>query len=176
MIFSDNPIGSAERGLVYEQSQLLADRFNTIAQDLDSLTRDLTNEISATVTDVNTLAQEIARLNYEITKIESSGTANDLRDQRNALIDELSKLINVDIIQEGDGDLLINVGNGAPLVNGVNSYSLSMDEGRVVWQGSSGYEMDITDDISGGKLCGWLDIRDQTIPKYRSEIDELPRR
>ncbi len=170
---ADNPIGSAERGLVYEQAQLLADRFNTIAEDLDSLTQDLTNEISSTVADVNTLAEEIARLNYEIKKIESSGTANDLRDQRNALIDELAQLVNVDIIQEGDGDLIINVANGAPLVNGINAYSLSMDQGQVMWQGSSGYEMDITDDISGGKLCGWLDIRDQTIPKYRAEIDEL---
>ncbi len=170
---ADNPIGSAERGLVYEQAQLLADRFNTIAEDLDSLAQDLTNEISSTVADVNTLAEEIARLNYEIKKIESSGTANDLRDQRNALIDELAQLVNVDIIQEGDGDLIINVANGAPLVNGINAYSLSMDQGQVMWQGSSGYEMDITDDISGGKLCGWLDIRDQTIPKYRAEIDEL---
>ncbi|MCG8687088.1 MAG: flagellar hook-associated protein FlgK, partial [Desulfobacterales bacterium] len=170
---ADNPLGSAERGLIYEQANLLSDRFNTIATDLDNLAQDLTNEITSTVDDVNTLAMEIAQLNYDIKRMESSGTANDLRDQRNGLIDELAQLVNVDIIQEGDGDLIINVANGAPLVNGIDYYSLAMDEGQVMWQGSSGYQMDITDDISGGKLSGWLDIRDQSIPKYSSEIDEL---
>ncbi len=171
---ADNPLGSAERNLVYEQGNLLAERFNTIGTELDELANDLTNEISTGVNDINILAQEIANLNKEIINLEgNTATANDLRDQRNALIDELGELIDVDVITGEDGDVIINVANGAPLVNGVNYYSLVMDEGQVMWVGSTGYRLNITDDISGGKLAGWLNIRDETIPKYRAEIDEL---
>ena len=43
----------------------------------------------------------------------------------------------------------------------------------MAWQGSYGSTYDITDEISGGKLAGWLEIRDEVIPKYQAELSEL---
>ncbi|MEH0019913.1 MAG: flagellar hook-associated protein FlgK [Desulfobacter sp.] len=168
---ADNPLGTAERVLIYETGNQLADRFNTIGNDLDELLIELTSEIQAAIVDINAYTQQIAELNVEILSSEATGTANDLRDQRNALIDDLGKLINLDVISQDDGSLLINAANGATLVNGANNYELVLEEGAVMWQGSSSY--DITADITGGKLSGWLDMRDEIIPEYQAEVNEL---
>ncbi len=168
---ADNPLGTAERVLIYEAGKQLAERFNAIGTDLDDLTTELTSEIQASITDINSYTGQIAELNLQILSAEVSGTANDLRDQRNALVDDLGQLINVDVISRDDGSIIVNVANGATLVNGPNSHELTMDEGSVMWQGSSSY--DITEDISGGKLAGWLDMRDTIIPEYQAEVNEL---
>ncbi len=172
---SDNPLGVSERVQIYEKGVKLAERFNSLRTDLDKVAKDITYEVESSLTDINALSSQIADLNREILGLEGNRTANDLRDQRNRLVDELGELINVDVITQGDGSLVINGANGSTLVNGTNSYSLSMKDGQVMWQGSFGANYDITDSISGGKLGGWLEIRDEVIPKYRSQIDELSR-
>ncbi|MBU2629855.1 MAG: flagellar hook-associated protein FlgK, partial [Proteobacteria bacterium] len=172
---SDNPLGVSERVQIYEKGIKLAERFNSLSSDLDRVSLDITYEIDSTLTSINSLTEQIADLNREILGLESSRTANDLRDQRSSLVDQLGELINVDVITQGNGSLIINGANGSTLVNGVDSYNLTMKSQRVMWQGSFGSTFDITDDISGGKLGGWLEIRDEVIPKYRSQIDELSR-
>ncbi len=172
---SDNPLGSSERVQVYEKGIKLAERFNDVSQDLDQVSTDITSEISSTVISINAITSQIADLNREIIGQELNRTANDLRDHRNGLIDELGKLINLDIITQSSGAIIVNAANGATIVNGVDSYNLSVNGGEVFWQGSYGSTREISDDISGGKLSGWLDIRDEIIPKYRGQIDELSR-
>lgn len=172
---TDNPLGVSERVQLYEQGGKLAEQFNFLNNDLSDTVSDLTYEIESSLTQINALADQIADLNREILGLEGNRTANDLRDQRNALVDELGGLINVDVITQGDGSLILNGGNGSTLVNGTSSYSLSMENGQVMWQGSFGSGFDITDDISGGKIAGWLEIRDEVVPKYQAQVDELSR-
>jgi flagellar hook-associated protein 1 FlgK len=172
---SDNPLGVSERVQIYEKGVKLSEQFNSVRSDLDKVSRDITHEIDATLTRINSLSSQIADLNREILGLEANRTANDLRDQRNGLIDQLGELINVDVITQGNGSLIINGANGSTLVNGVDHYSLTMKSQQVMWQGSFGTTFDITDDIKGGKLAGWLEIRDEVVPKYRAQMDELSR-
>lgn len=172
---SDNPLGVSERVQVYEKGVKLGERFNELRSDLDQVIYDINSEIGSALSQVNGLAEQIAELSQQILGVETSRTANDLRDQRLRLVDELGEIINVDVITQGNGSLIINAANGSTIVNGVDAYSLTMSEGRVLWEGSYGTTYDITDDISGGKLGGWLEIRDEVVPKYRSQLDELAR-
>ncbi|MFH2093681.1 MAG: flagellar hook-associated protein FlgK [Pseudomonadota bacterium] len=172
---SDNPLGVSERVQIYEKGIKMAERFNSMGSDLDQVSVDITSEIESTLSDINALSRQIADLNREILGLESGNTANDLRDQRGRLLDELGERINIDIITQGNGSLIINAANGSTLVNGVDNYSLTLTNKQVMWQGSFGTTFDITDDISGGKLGGWLEIRDEVIPKYRAQIDEVSR-
>ena len=172
---SNNPMGVSERDQIYEKGHKLAERFNALGSDIDQISSDITTDINSTLTQINSLAAQIGDINREIQGLEANRTANDLRDQRNSLIDQLGKLINVDVITQGNGSVIINAGNGSTLVNGVDHYDLSMKTDRIMWQGSFGETFDITDDITGGKLGGWLDIRDGVIPKYRAQADELAR-
>ncbi|OGR20680.1 MAG: flagellar hook-associated protein FlgK [Desulfobacula sp. RIFOXYA12_FULL_46_16] len=168
---SNNPLGSSERVAVYEKGSNYADRLNKADADLSQLTVDLNNEITAALDQVNSISSQIAALNRQITGLEANRSANDLRDMRTALLNQLGTLINVDTFEQTNGSIVVNVANGSTLVNGVDHYELSMDGERVMWQGSYGTDLDITDKISGGKLAGWLDVRDEIIPKFSNELD-----
>lgn len=172
---SDNPGGSSERVAVYEKGKKLSTKFNTVHSDLDAVEKDITNEISSTVTRINSLTSRIADMNQEILSMEINRTANDQRDKRNAMVDELGKLINIDVFEQGNGAAIVNAANGNTIVSGVDTNKLSMNEDRVMWQGSQGNSLDISDNITGGRLAGWLEIRDEVIPKYQSEINALSR-
>lgn len=171
---SNNPSGSAQQTIVYESGVSLTQDINSIDSQLGQLSDDLDLEIQAGVDLINELTSQIASLNQAIIAAESSGNnANDLMDLRNGLVDDLGQLMDIDVITKADSSLLINTGNGLPLVSDGTAYQLDMEENRICWNGVSGTCVDITDDISGGQLGGWLELRDAVIPETRAELDEL---
>jgi len=170
---ADNPLGSSERVAVYESGANLADRLNTANTDLNNMMTDVGGEIQVAIEQINSYTSQIAALNVEITGLEASSPANDLRDQRNALLDDLGTLIDIDTFEQPNGSLIVNTTNGLTLVNGVDNYELSESNDRIMWQGSYGAQTDITDSISGGKIAGWLELRDEIIPKFLDEVNVL---
>ena len=169
----NNPSGETEQNAVYDAGIALTERMNTIYETLSDLTDDLNSEISSAVTEVNSISDQIAALNIAIITAESTGgNANDLADERNALVDDLGERIDIDITVKEDGTYLITT-SGLPLVEDAISYDLSMKEEGVHWTGNSGNTYEITDDISGGSIAGWLEVRDAVIPETQAEFDEL---
>ena len=76
----------------------ITEYFNNISGNLQAEQSDLNDEIKTTTDSVNSIAEEIATLNQQINTVEMTGTnANDLRDKRDKLVDDLSKLVNVDV-------------------------------------------------------------------------------
>ncbi|WP_462271519.1 flagellar hook-associated protein FlgK, partial [Desulfobacter sp.] len=170
---SNNPSGQTEQNAVYDAGLALTDRINAIEAALSDLTEDLDSEISSAVTEVNSLSEQIAGLNLGIINAESTGgNANDLADERNALVSDLGERLDIDLIVKEDGSYLINT-CGLPLVEDGISYDLNLDQGSVYWTGKSGNTYDITDDIPGGAIAGWLEVRDVVIPETQAEFDEL---
>lgn len=170
---SNNPSGRTEQNAVYHAGLALTKRINAIQEALSDLNTGLNSKISAAVTEVNSISKQIAALNLGIINAESTGgNANDLKDKRNGLVDDLGKRINIDITVKEDGTYLI-LSNGLPLVEDGISYDLSMKQESVYWTGKSGNAYDITDDISGGAIAGCLEVRDVVIPETRAEFDEL---
>nr|WP_321399655.1 flagellar hook-associated protein FlgK [uncultured Desulfobacter sp.] len=170
---SNNPSGETEQNAVYDAGLNLTERINAIEDGLSDLTNDMNGEISSAITEVNSISEQIAELNLAIISAESSGgNANDLEDRRNGLVDDLGERIDIDITVKEDGSYLI-LSNGLPLVEDGISYDLSIKQGSVYWTGKSGNTYDITDDISGGAIAGWLEIRDAVIPQTQAEFDEL---
>ena len=136
---------------------------------------DANNEIKDTVDHINTLAQNITSLNKQINQIEACyGDANDLRDQRNALVDNLSKYINISTnetpIANGLTSFQITV-NGQSLVNNYDYKTLEVvartqkrnasdAEGLYDIQWSDDDPFDIYSSSLGGQLKALVDIRD----------------
>ncbi|MEE4364894.1 MAG: flagellar hook-associated protein FlgK, partial [Desulfotignum sp.] len=172
---SDNPQGSSERVAVFESGAKLASRLETSVLDMDGLLIDINADIRGAVQQVNELTKKIADLNQDVLSAEIYRTANDQRDQRNALVKELGQIIDIKTIQQGNGALIVSAANGYSLVNGVDTYSLGMSDDRVVWQGSAGSRQDITDKIGTGRIGGLLEMRDAIVPKYQAEVNELAR-
>ena len=85
---------------VITQANSLTEMVQHHAQTLHRQQRDLNREVSDTVTTINSLGSQISSLNSQIHIFERDGSnANDLRDQRALLIDELSKLVNVQVVE-----------------------------------------------------------------------------
>jgi flagellar hook-associated protein 1 FlgK len=170
---SNNPTGASERILLYEQSSLITEQFNTLASDLTQIETDLTNAVNTGLETINDLTNQIAQLNDQVVGMEASGTANDFRDKRNALVSQLNEYLDIKSFEQSNGSLTIVSAKGSTLVQGNSNYELEMNGERVVWENSGGSDVDITDYISNGKLGGWLDTRDEVVAKYQLDLDAL---
>jgi flagellar hook-associated protein 1 FlgK len=114
---SKEPDSLTVRALVRQRGEALVHHANHLASQLDKLQQDLNTEIRVRIDEVNEITREIAKLNIEIMKNEASGDiANDYRDRRNLLVDNLSKLLDCQVYENPDGQLEITVG-GYYLVN-----------------------------------------------------------
>jgi len=176
---ANNPEGHTERQVLVAESEIMAETFNKISSDLNQQQNDIDSSIEGAVIEINTIAGQISDLNIKISDIEKSGqSANDLRDERDLLLKELSSMIDISSFEGDDGQVTVLVGNGRPLVQPPYSLSLSTVTNAsghedVVWVDRDGNSVDITNDISGGKLKGWLEVRDVKIEDYKTRLDDL---
>ena len=91
---ANSPADSAVRANLIEAGKSLADAFQNGVQGLTQQKQDLDKQVGLTVTSVNDYAQQIADLNKQISMVETGGMkANDLRDQRDLVLDKLSSLV-----------------------------------------------------------------------------------
>jgi flagellar hook-associated protein 1 len=174
----NNPAGHVERTTLLSAGQYLASTFNQLSRNITNAQRDINASVIHVVDDVNQIAKQIAELNRKITQVEVTGhNANDYQDQRDQLVFNLSKLIDIDSFEDGNGNVTIMVGQGKPLVEGTFTWSLSTqnNDGRqdVYWNDSSAAPHDITTRIVSGELKGWIDARDVVIDSYMVRLDAL---
>ncbi|MBW2030277.1 MAG: flagellar hook-associated protein FlgK [Deltaproteobacteria bacterium] len=173
---SNNPSGAPERIAILEHSKLLSRRLLDLDAELTRIQEDLTSSISAGVVRINEITSHIATLNRLIVEMGGSRSVNDIMDQRNTLVSELSGYMDIKTFEQENGSITIISARGCILVQGNSSYDLQMggsNGDRVQWQGSNGSTVDITNYISGGRLSGWLDMRDEILTKYMLDLDAM---
>lgn len=174
---ANNPSGHTERQILLGAGETLAYNFQQTYNDLAAIRTELDNNISQAVSQVNVKADQIADLNQKIVQIESKGdNANDYRDKRDLALKELSLMIDITASEEDNGSVTVTLGDGNKLVEGSTAPDLSTMTNAsgfrdVVW--ASAPAVSINSDISGGKLKGWLEVRDVTIPEYTSNLTDL---
>jgi flagellar hook-associated protein 1 len=175
---SNNPSGVAERTSLVSAGQYLATTFNQTYNNLQDLQGDIDTHVTNIVGDANDMVAQIAELNRKVSQVEVTGhNANDFRDERDQLVFNLSKLIDIQSFEDGNGNVNVMVGNGKPLVDGTATWDLSTaDNGGVqdvFWNASDGTNVDITSQLSSGELKGWIYSRDDAIGGYLSQLDTL---
>lgn len=176
---SNNPSGHTERVSLVSQAQFLTSAFSKTAADLERQQVDLDAVVRGGVDDINRLAAEIADLNQKIGEIETgTQNANDLRDSRDVRVSQLAEFIDINAFEDGQGRISISVGNGRPLVDNSRAWSLGTMPNaaghlNVTWIDANNTPADITASIQGGRLKGWLAVRDAAIPDYRARLDEM---
>jgi len=170
----NNPESGAARANLREQTKTLCEVLNSLYLTLKNLQTNIDHEITSEVEHLNDLTQQIASLNREIEKVELGGseTANDLRDRRDYLADELSELMNFGYKEMDDSTLRISI-FGQLLVSKSKVAELMTEGGEtgyldVRWQ-ETGEDVVITD----GKLKGLIYARDQIIPEFLDYLDNL---
>ncbi|HKN86375.1 MAG TPA: flagellar hook-associated protein FlgK [Nitrospiraceae bacterium] len=175
-----DPSNVTSRSVLLSNAQTIVDRFHQADSTLTTQRQSLDQEIGQTITTVNNLSQLVADLNDKISQAELSGQqANDLRDQRQRLVNNLGEQVGVTTLEDAHGQVSIFTGNGQTLVNGNRAYAVTgvPNAGNsglldIQYQGS-GTPVNITSVVSGGRLKGLLDARDHTIPDVLTKLDTL---
>ncbi len=174
---ANSPSDEAVRTNVIEQGKAVAEAFRRLDTQLTTLQRDLDQQVQLTVTDVNNLASQIAAVNQQIARVETAGLrANDLRDQRDQLVDDLSKLARVTYAESADGQLSVYLGS-RQLVDRDQVRELVAkappDAGfvEVLWK--DGEQPAVVPD---GRLKGLLDARDTSLQTRIDQLNDLARR
>lgn len=170
---SGNPSDLSQRQGVLTAAGNLATAFHTTVANLQSQRDNLDLSVGQTVDQINLYTTQIAQLNAQISGLQNlHQNADTFIDQRNNVIRQLSGLIDVAEVQS-NGGLTVTTTSGTPLVAEQQSFSLETQldasgVNRIFAQG-----VDITSKITGGKLAGILDARDQEIPQLLSDLDTL---
>lgn len=179
---ANNPDGVAERDALIAKSQNLVQAVKDIDYNLRSYQRHLNTSIQAGADKINAIVSQIADINGRISNVEIKGmvNANDLRDTRDQLLKELSSYIDISSYEEQQsGQVMVFVMGGTPLVLGTNAYSLTTERNAttnntdVLWQDSSGRAVNITSRMGGGKMAGWVEVRDTRIGDYLDTLNNL---
>jgi len=120
---------ASSRNSVIESSQTLISTLNNINADLIAQQREAEAAIIQQVSEVNDLLGQIATLNKQISN--TTADVNSLLDSRSTLVRKLAGYMDINYIDNGNGELTITTQAGQPLVDGFNTYTISYDAPQV---------------------------------------------
>jgi flagellar hook-associated protein 1 FlgK len=173
-MLSETPTSAAARDNVIMAGDNLAASFRDMASRIEGARQDADRQIRGTVDDINALVERIAALNISIGNATSEERSLHVRDQQFELVRQLSELVDVQVLNRSEGGVDISVGSGRPLIVGETAYQIDMQSTP-----PSGYAAllvngaAVTGEIGGGRLGGFLRVRDVNIPDYISRLDTL---
>ncbi len=175
---------TSERVAVLEQSGILIDRVVASGKQLQNQIISEYEDIKINVEKVNTLSDQIVQLNKTIMAAESAGgSANDLRDERDNLVDQLSGFMSISVSENPENSMYTIVSNGASIVNGITKLNLTVgpvyDDGRQPGipnedYGLTDYNIEIGDTgVIFDPLTGILKAEVDAIQEDKDYIDKL---
>jgi len=173
-----NARGLSERADLVSKAEHLVSTFNQTGKQLFTIQRNIDATIETEVVEINSLTTQIGKLNESIHANEpaSQYKANDLRDNRDRLVKELSKKIDIQLIEESDNQIGLTLKDGTALVlkdrvfklsTSLNGDNDSFKDVNIEY--GSGLK-NITSTITGGELRGYLDMRDTEV---KSVVDKM---
>lgn len=171
---STQPSSLTERDIVLTRASQLAERFQTTDQRLAALHNNLNVAVGADVEHVNNLLADIARLNEQVGAAEQldDSTANDLRDTRQAKLEELAQYVRFETAPGARSSINITIG-GALMVDNYNVAdrleTYSANGSTMVRAASTQAPLDIT----GGSIHGSITARDGAIATLRTELNNF---
>lgn len=169
------PASMPEREITLRRAAALAAQFPALDNRLSTLSTQLDESLDTDLKSANALLSDIARLNGQISRTEavSGGSANDLRDQRQAKLESLSEVIGFDSIEASDGSVGIVVGGVSLVTSDVREKTLetftNVTGDRMIRASGTTDALVIT----SGRVHGTLDARDGGLKNLRSGINDL---
>jgi flagellar hook-associated protein 1 FlgK len=169
-----SPTSIAARQALVSQAQSLASTFNQVNSQLDASRASLNTSLGNDVDSANKLISGIADLNKQISTAEfSGGTPNDLLDEREQDLENLSSLTNITTSTGTNGAVDVSIG-GQTLVSGnqvldtLKTYDAG--GGQLLVQTATG-GVNLT--LTGGSMQGTIDARDGELATMQGSINTL---
>ncbi len=175
--------GVSSRGSFMTSADTLAARFQSMTGRLEEIRKGVNTQLTASVTTINTYAKQIAQLNDKIGQLTEAGglnPPNDLLDKRDQLIMDLNKQVKATVVPGDNYSLTVSIGNGQPLVVGVNAFELAAmnsptDQTRVtIGYVTHGKTMPMAESaLTGGELGSVLQFRSQSLDLAQNSLGRV---
>jgi len=125
---STSPENDGARAVVLQRGEAVAESFNYLNNSITDNQQYIGSEIDVSVTDINSILKQIGDINQQISKIEPNGyLPNDLYDERDRLVDQLSSYMNVKVETRTSG------GNSSPIAEGIYDIKITDSTGNDIY-------------------------------------------
>jgi flagellar hook-associated protein 1 FlgK len=176
---ADDPSSIPARQVMITESELLSQHFNTMNARFSEIRNQVNNDLTLTVDDINSIASTLADMNVKI--VADTGQAsgqqlpNDVLDQRDVLLSKLSEKIDVSVVYQDDGSANVFIGKGQALVLGTGFSKLSVESAATdpLQKEIHMSGQDISRQLSGGELSGYLRFRDEVLDPSQQRLGLL---
>jgi flagellar hook-associated protein 1 FlgK len=172
-----SPTSIATRQALVSQAQTLASTFNQVNSQLDATRASLNSSLGSDVDSANQLLSGIATLNQQISTAEFTGaTPNDLLDEREQDLENLSGLTNITTSTGTNGAVDVSIGgqtlvSGGQVLDTLQTYDASGNgSGQLLVQTATG-GVNLT--LTGGSMQGTIDARDGELATMQGGINTL---
>jgi flagellar hook-associated protein 1 FlgK len=168
-----SPTSLTARQAVVNQAQNLASTFNQISSQLTQMQSSLNASVGTDVSSANEQLSNIAGLNQQITFAEfGGGNANDLLDEREQALENLSQLTDITTSTETSGAVDVSIGgqtlvSGGQVLDTLQTYDAG--SGNLLVQTASGTNLT----LAGGSIQGTIDARDGTLATLQNNVSTL---
>jgi flagellar hook-associated protein 1 FlgK len=175
-----NPTSNTSRQLVIDEASNLESHISNLTSVMKETQAQVNGQVSGLAVEINNRLETVQAINLQVESANNNGRQppNDLLDQRNQAILELSQYIDITTFSQDNGRIDIHTGNGKlPLLSdntltrletGLGPYS---DENRTeVYMTLGGQRQVVSDSINGGQLGGVLDFRDNLLDKAQIDL------
>ncbi|MBF0624267.1 MAG: flagellar hook-associated protein FlgK [Magnetococcales bacterium] len=183
---ADNPINPVARAQVVASAEDLSLFATKMQTSLEELALPVDQEVTNMLDQINSTLGNLEEINGQIVAaLAAGGQPLDLQDQRQQLVQNLSRMLDVQVLDGGNGGISVLSGSGQLLLDQSFRAVFSRSEGTTTAAGFQGIAIngeafDYTDLVHGGSLKGLLEIRDQTIhgengylTRLESLVDEI---
>ena len=170
---SVNPNDTVSRQAVIDQAARLAQNFQRTATSVSSQSSNVERETITTIDAINHLAATLGKINSEGRKnIDNSSDAG-VDATLNSTLEQLSQLTGFNALAQPDGTVTVYLNGQTPLVVGDRVYPIKGDfsTGQTIISDSTG--QDITKEFTAGQLSGLIDVRNNLIPSYLTDLNTL---
>lgn len=178
----NDPSSQAQQSQVVSTAANLADNINTLSNTYTAQRQAAQDNIVGEVATLNTSLGTIGGLSNRIIEAKANGQSTaDLENQRDAAIGTLSHLVDIKVLQQPNGDVLVTTTAGLPLPTHNPTVQLVTGDANV--QPGSYYPatippimlggVDVTALLRGGQIGANIALRDTTLPTDQAELDEF---
>jgi len=175
------PESGPMRKALITKADALTQQFQVFDRRLSELRGNLNARVSGQILEVNQLTTQIAELNKQVEQLENRGRpANDARDMREKLLQQLSEIMEVRSFENERGNLEVQIKNGSTLVHGRQAYNIQAlksaetgDDVMLGLTGPTGLVTDVTHFVGGGSIKELIEQRDLNCKKFQDNINTI---
>jgi flagellar hook-associated protein 1 len=179
---SSSPTTTASGQAVLSQAQALVQQLQSYSSQISQAQSQVESEVQSNVSEINTIASSIASVNGQIASAEGADpgqTPNQLLDQLDGLVSQLSQYVTVNTVAGSDGQTNVYIGTGQALVLGSSAQQLTATPNAYnatiydIGLTSGTSTVDITPEVTGGSLGGLLATVSQVLQPTQNALGQL---